>query len=63
MTPPRPERLRDTYRAECVCGATVESHEREAVCHHCGRHLIYEWGRPPLVVSDAEWRAHQERQR
>ena len=52
MITPRPERLRDTYEAECLCGATVQSHTREVVCPLCKRTLVFEWGRDAVVVVD-----------
>lgn len=30
----------------CLCGVTVQSHERETRCSACGRWLRVEWGQP-----------------
>ena len=36
-------RLSSVYVFECLCGAKVESVEREAVCQGCHRLLVVEW--------------------
>lgn len=52
---------KDTYRAECVCGATVESQSREMACPRCGRKLRFEWGREPDVFKDGRGHGQEEK--
>ena len=35
---------RSTFQIPCLCGATVETRDRETKCPHCGRILVVEWG-------------------
>lgn len=39
-----------TYHAVCECGHEVATPERESVCPHCQRLLVFEWGQEPTVL-------------
>lgn len=42
-----------TYHADCVCGRAITSFTLETSCPDCGRHLVFEWGRDPIVMSSS----------
>lgn len=54
MTTPNPI---STYHVVCECGTHVASHEREMVCASCGRALVFEWGRDPVIVTGEKAKA------
>lgn len=35
------------FVAECLCGRTFETPNREYICPACGRHIRLEWGCDP----------------
>jgi hypothetical protein len=45
---------RSTYHATCLCGQAVASHTRETLCSRCGRLLVFEWGKEPVIVKGSE---------
>jgi hypothetical protein len=39
------------FHIPCLCGATVLTHARETRCERCGRQIVLEWGKEPVVIE------------
>jgi hypothetical protein len=42
------------YHFECLCGRGIATPTRETVCPECGRQIVLEWGKDPVVLKDSE---------
>jgi len=40
------------YTVRCLCHAELHPHTAESVCPSCGRGIVIEWGKDPVVVRE-----------